>query len=115
MKKKENGIIHQISSNTNWIITHDRNVSKMYTKILSEIFEGRTIEESMEKLGMYGTIIPVEEIPFDYKSLEKDDVIRPSDDSISLYYVGEGYIIITDDPMSTFVDEEHLKQSWKKR
>ena len=68
----------------------------------------------MEKLGIYGAIIPVENIPFDHTSIQKDDAIRSSDKSISLYYVGDGYVIITDDPMNIFVDDNHLKQSWHK-
>jgi len=39
---KKNGITHKINSNL--IKIHDKDISKVYTKILSEIFEGRTIE-----------------------------------------------------------------------
>lgn len=48
MKIKLNDIVYKIV-NGNLIQIHDKYISKVYTKILSEIFEGITIEESIEK------------------------------------------------------------------
>lgn len=67
------------------------------------------------KLGQFASIIPLKEIPFDYTTLINDDIIQPSDESISLLYkdFNRGYVIVTDN-MNDFVDEIHLKQTWNK-
>lgn len=66
--------------------------------------------------GLYGKIIPRYILPFDYTSLQDGDMIENSSETRALIYRPdlEGYHLVTDDPMSVYVGDEHLSESWKK-
>lgn len=65
-------------------------------------------------LGIDGTIIPEEYVPFDFIKLHDIDRIRNSE-GIELVYrtINKGYTLYTNDPRD-YLSESQLLQNWRK-
>lgn len=67
------------------------------------------------KYGLFGTNISVEDVPFDYKSLEDKDIIANNYNDLLMYNKDQHpYYVFVNHDTTTFISEDHMVSPWKK-